>query len=53
MEHTNEIAIQVLRNAYNDYDENFWHYNEQYFLIVIALESQQQKIEELFIEMKG
>lgn len=36
MEHTNEIAIEILRDEYFDYDENSWHYNREYRMLVEA-----------------
>ena len=41
MTHTNEIAIKLLSEEYNDYKynkDNRWHYNTEYKLIVKALD---------------
>ena len=40
MKHTNKIAIKVLSEEYEDYkyrEENSWHYDRQYKMIVKAL----------------
>ena len=40
MKHTNKIAIKVLSEQYEDYkyrEENSWHYDRQYKMIVKAL----------------
>lgn len=36
MEHKNEIAIKVLRDEYADYDDNSWHYDREYKMLVEA-----------------
>lgn len=38
MEHTNKIAIQILKKQYSDYPENAWHYDDQYKMIVEEIE---------------
>ncbi len=38
MEHTNKIAIKLLRNRYSDYNENKWHYDTDYKMITEAIE---------------
>jgi len=35
-EHTNEIAIKILRDEYADYDHNWWHYNSEYKMLLEA-----------------
>jgi len=44
MEHTNEIAIHILREEYADYPENAWHYDQEYKMIVKALKMQHTEI---------
>ena len=36
MEHKNEIAIKLLRHEYADYDDNSWHYDREYKMLVEA-----------------
>ena len=38
MEHTNKIAIEILRDEYGDYDHNKWHYDREYKMLVKAQE---------------
>jgi len=38
MEHTDKIAIKILKDRYHDYPANDWHYNEQYKMIVEGIE---------------
>jgi hypothetical protein len=51
MKHTNEIAIQILKEEYGDYPQNAWHYDREYKMIVKALKMQHTKIMNL-IEWK-
>ena len=37
MEHTNEIIIEVLKKTHSDYDENTWHYDNDYIMIEKAI----------------
>ena len=34
--HTNQIAIDILREEYGDYDYNSWHYDQEYKMLIIA-----------------
>lgn len=43
MEHTNKIAIDILKEEYSDYPENDWHYNRQYRMLVEAQSRIQKK----------
>lgn len=36
MVHNNEIAIKLLRHEYADYDDNSWHYDREYKMLVEA-----------------
>ena len=48
MEHTNEIAIQILKEAHWDYKtkpENRWHYDDDYKRLVKAIELSKAEIE--------
>ncbi len=38
MEHTNKIAIKVLKDNYSDYPRNAWHYDREYRMLVKAIE---------------
>lgn len=39
MDHTNEIAIELLKDEYADYPHNWWHYDREYNLMVKAMDS--------------
>jgi hypothetical protein len=48
MEHTNEIAIQILRSEHSDYPHNAWHYDSEYKMIVEGIDwSVKQKDERI------
>lgn len=46
LKHTNEIAIEILRNEYGDYDWNTWHYDREYLMLVKAQENALQQANE-------
>lgn len=35
--HTNQIAVNILRDEYADYDTNWWHYNREYEMLLKAI----------------
>jgi hypothetical protein len=50
MEHTNKIAIKILRDNYSDYPENSWHYDKKYKMIVEGIEMSKRASNDTQIE---
>jgi NTP pyrophosphatase (non-canonical NTP hydrolase) len=48
MEHTNQIAVQILNEEYDDYPRNSLSYDREYRIIMKALALQKDKGEDLF-----
>lgn len=38
MEHTNPIAVAILKKEYSDYPQNDWHYDREYKMMCEAIE---------------
>lgn len=51
MDHINEIAIQVLKEEYEDYPEYSCNYDREYMMIIKALSYQNEENSEIIVSI--